>query len=108
MVGTPLRRTRIPLQKWFYAMYLFTATRHGVPAKELQRQLGVNYKWAWRMGHELPEISWLLLTGCHCPLSGTTLKQMIKQSFMSERDDSQRGEALLGQNYSVRNVGTRW
>jgi transposase-like protein len=34
-------------------MYLFTTSRHGVPAKELQRQLGVTYKTAWRMGHEL-------------------------------------------------------
>jgi transposase-like protein len=34
-------------------MYLFTTTRHGVPAKELQRQLGVTYKTAWRMGHEI-------------------------------------------------------
>jgi transposase-like protein len=34
-------------------MYLFTTSRHGVPAKELQRQLGVTYKCAWRMGHEI-------------------------------------------------------
>ncbi len=53
MQGTPFERTRTPLQKWFYAMYLFTTTRHGVPAKELQRQLGVTYKTAWRMGHEI-------------------------------------------------------
>ena len=53
MVGTPFGRTRVPLQKWFYAMYLFTTSRHGVPAKELQRQLGVSYETAWRMGHEL-------------------------------------------------------
>ncbi|HML08438.1 MAG TPA: IS1595 family transposase [Xanthobacteraceae bacterium] len=53
MVGTPFGRTHVPLQKWFYAMYLFTTTRHGVPAKELQRQLSVNYKTAWRIGHEL-------------------------------------------------------
>jgi len=53
MVGTPFERTRTPLQKWFYAIYLFTTTRHGVPAKELQRQLSVTYKTAWRMGHEL-------------------------------------------------------
>lgn len=53
MEGTPFARTRTPLQKWFYAMYLFTTSRHGVPAKELQRQLGVTYKTAWRMGHEL-------------------------------------------------------
>ena len=53
MVGTPFEKSRTPLQKWFYAMYLFTASRHGVPAKELQRQLGVTYKCAWRMGHEI-------------------------------------------------------
>ena len=53
MVGTPFERSRTSLQKWFYAMYLFTTTRHGVPAKELQRQLSVTYKTAWRMGHEI-------------------------------------------------------
>lgn len=53
MAGTPFERTRTSLQKWFYAMYLFTTSRHGVPAKELQRQLGVTYKTAWRMGHEI-------------------------------------------------------
>lgn len=53
MVGTPFQRSSTPLQKWFYAMYLFTTSRHGVPAKELQRQLGVTYKTAWRMGHEI-------------------------------------------------------
>lgn len=53
MAGTPFAKSRTPLQKWFYAMYLFTTSRHGVPAKELQRQLGVTYKCAWRMGHEI-------------------------------------------------------
>jgi transposase len=40
---------------WFYATYLFTESRRGVPAKELQRQLGVTYKCAWRMGHKIRE-----------------------------------------------------
>jgi len=53
MVGTPFAKSHIPLRKWFYAMYLFTTTRHGVPAKELERQLGVSYPTAWRMGHEI-------------------------------------------------------
>ncbi len=53
MVGTPFGGTRIPLQKWFYAMYLFTTSRHGVSAKELQRQLGISYETAWRMSHEI-------------------------------------------------------
>ena len=53
MAGTPFERSSTSLQKWFYAMYLFTTSRHGVPAKELQRQLSVTYKTAWRMGHEI-------------------------------------------------------
>jgi len=53
MVGTPFEKSHTPLQKWFYAIYLFTTSKHGVPAKELQRQLGVTYKTAWRMGHEI-------------------------------------------------------
>jgi transposase-like protein len=48
-VGTPFEQTRTPLQLWFYAIHLFTTTRNGVAAKELQRQLGVTYKTAWRM-----------------------------------------------------------
>ena len=48
-VGTPFEKTRTPLQMWFYAIFLFTTTRNGVAAKELERQLGVTYKCAWRM-----------------------------------------------------------
>src|SRR5258706_9075247 len=32
-------------------MLLFCETRNGVAAKEVQRQLGVTYKTAWRMCH---------------------------------------------------------
>ncbi len=52
-VGTPFEKSRTSLQTWFYAMYLFSTTRNGVSAKELERQLGVTYKCAWRMGHEI-------------------------------------------------------
>ena len=53
--GTIFQDTRTPLQVWFYAIYLFVTTRHGVSGKELQRQLGVTYKTAWRMGHKIHE-----------------------------------------------------
>lgn len=69
MVGTPFERSSTPLQKWFYAMYLFTTTRHGVSAKELQRQLGVTYKTAWRIGHEIRKYMGML--DGNTPLSGT-------------------------------------
>ena len=53
-VGTIFEASSTSLQLWFYAIYLFT-TRSGVSAKELQRQLGVTYKCAWRMGHKIRE-----------------------------------------------------
>lgn len=55
MAGTPFERSRTSLQKWYYAMFLFTATRNGVSAKEIQRQLGVTYKCAWRIAHKIRE-----------------------------------------------------
>jgi len=54
--GTPLEKSTTPLSSWFYAMYLMTASRNGVSAKELERQLGVTYKTAWRMGHHIREL----------------------------------------------------
>jgi len=67
-VDTLFEGSRTSLQSWFYAIYLFTTTRHGVSAKELQRQLGVTYKCAWRMGHEIRE-HMALVDGEH-PLFG--------------------------------------
>lgn len=54
--GTIFHKSRTNLTKWFFAMYLMTSTRHGVAAKEVQRQLGVTYKCAWRMCHELRKL----------------------------------------------------
>jgi transposase-like protein len=51
--GTIFQDTRTPLQLWFYAVYLFVTTRHGVSGKELERTLGVTYKTAWRMAFHI-------------------------------------------------------
>lgn len=51
--GTPFDRTRTSLRDWFYVMFQFCTSRHGVAAKEVQRQIGVTYKTAWRMCHEI-------------------------------------------------------
>jgi transposase-like protein/predicted RNA-binding Zn-ribbon protein involved in translation (DUF1610 family) len=53
---TIFHKSRTPLTQWFFAMYLMTSTRHGVAAKELQRQIGCTYKTAWRMAHELRKL----------------------------------------------------
>lgn len=56
MAGTVFQKTRTPLVHWFYAIYLFTATRNGVAAKELQRQLKITYKTAWRTADQIRKL----------------------------------------------------
>ena len=53
--GTPFEKSRTSLHSWFFAMFLFCASRNGVSAKELERQLGVTYKTAWRMARLIRE-----------------------------------------------------
>lgn len=47
--GTIYHKSSTPLTLWFYAIYLMSATRCGISAKQLERELGVTYKTAWRM-----------------------------------------------------------
>jgi len=54
--GTIFHKSRTKLTLWFFAMYLLTSTRHGVAAKEIERQTGVTYKCAWRICHELRKL----------------------------------------------------
>ncbi len=53
LAGTIFEKSSTPLMLWFHAMFLFASSKNGVSAKELQRQLGVTYKTAWRMGHAI-------------------------------------------------------
>src|ERR1700730_5201080 len=55
--GTIFQDSHTSLQSWFYAVYLFVVTRHGVSGKELQRTLGVTYKTAWRMGMQIRKLT---------------------------------------------------
>ncbi len=50
---TPFEKTRTPLNYSFYAMFLMIKTRNGVAAKELERQLGITYKTAFRMATQI-------------------------------------------------------
>ncbi len=47
--GTIFHKSATSLHLWFYAMYIMASTRCGVSAKQLERELGVTYKTAWRM-----------------------------------------------------------
>jgi transposase len=53
LAGTIFAKSSTSLQLWFYAMYIMASTRCGVSAKQLERELGVTYKTAWRMFNKI-------------------------------------------------------
>ncbi|MFH1140170.1 MAG: IS1595 family transposase [Chloroflexota bacterium] len=66
--GTIFHKSSTSLHLWFYAMYLMTSTRCGISAKQLERELGVTYKTAWRIAKEIRKV---LMEQTEEPLAGT-------------------------------------
>lgn len=56
LAGTIFHKSDTDLKKWFYAIYLFSVSKNGVSAKELERHLGVTYKTAWRIAKQIREL----------------------------------------------------
>lgn len=47
--GTIFHKSSTPLTSWFHAIFLMASTRCGISAKQVEREVGVTYKTAWRM-----------------------------------------------------------
>lgn len=50
-VGTIFEQSRLPLNKWLYAIHLMCSSKKGISANQLSRDLGVQYKTAWFLCH---------------------------------------------------------
>lgn len=52
--GTIFHKSRIPLLKWFWAIFLMATSKKGISMLYLQKQLGIkSYRTAWLMGHKI-------------------------------------------------------
>lgn len=56
LAGTIFHKSRTPLRSWLFAIYKFANSKNGVAAAELQRDLGVTYKTAYRMGMQIRKL----------------------------------------------------
>src|SRR6266540_5363197 len=53
MAGTIFQDSATSLRLWFHAFFLMAQTRCGISAKQLEREIGVTYKTAWRMFNKI-------------------------------------------------------
>lgn len=54
--GTIFHSTKLPLVKWFQAMFFSTQNKNNISILELKRHLGVVYSTAWRVKHKLMQV----------------------------------------------------
>jgi len=55
-VGTVAENTKIPLTKWFLAMYILSNHSKGISSLQLASWLGVTQKTAWFLNHRIREM----------------------------------------------------
>ena len=91
--GTPFENTRTSLKDWFFVMFLFCASRNGVAAKEVQRQIGVTYKTAWRMCNLIRQ--YMGYVDGDAPLGGNGSPVEVDELFLGGRDKVGEGDKMI-------------
>jgi transposase-like protein len=69
--GTIFERSKVPLHKWVYSMYLLVTARKGISSMQLAKEIGVTQKTAWFILGRLRE-------ACSAPDSIDKLKGIIE------------------------------
>lgn len=87
--GTIFHKSPTPLRSWFYAMFLMSSTRCGISAKQLERELGVTYKTAWRMFKQIRS----LMDEQAKPMNGNT---EIDETYIGGKRHGTRGRGAEG------------
>jgi transposase len=89
--STIFHKSDTPLRSWFHAIFLMASTKTGISAKQLQRELGVTYKTAWRMFKEIRK----LMSENVNPLTGQV---EVDESYFGGKRPGKRGRGALGKS----------
>lgn len=84
--GTIFHKSSTPLTLWFHAIFLMSQSKNGVAAKELERQLGVTYKCAWRMAKQIR----LLMSDDDGPLGDKEIVE-LDETYIGGKAKGKRG-----------------
>lgn len=91
---TIFAKSSTPLTLWFHAIFLFSTSKNGVSAKELERQLGVTYKCAWRIAKQIRS----LMEQDGDPLTGTV---EVDETYVGGRKNGIAGRGAKGKTSIV-------
>ena len=88
MAGTIMEHSSTPMRLWFYAMFLMASTRCGISAKQLERELGVTYKTAWRMFKQIRSmlVDDVTLEGSSVEIDATFVGGKAKNMHKAKRE----------------------
>ena len=87
--GTIFHKSNTPLRSWFHAMFLMASTKTGISAKQLERELGVTYKTAWRIFNQVRK----LMAENVNPLSGHV---EVDETYIGGKRHGKRGRGASG------------
>jgi transposase-like protein len=88
MAGTIMEKSSTPLRLWFYGMFLMASTRCGISAKQLERELGVTYKTAWRIFKQIRSMlaENIMLEGSSVEVDATFVGGKAKNMHKAKRE----------------------
>jgi transposase-like protein len=97
-VGTVLENTKIPLTKWFLAMYILSNHSKGISSLQLASWLDVTQKTAWFLNHRIREMltekAPELLTGI-VECDETRVGGKIANRHVSKRDTNRDNKTMV-------------
>jgi transposase-like protein len=91
-IGTIFENTKVPLSKWFVAIYIITSHKKGISSLQLGKDISVTQKTAWFILHRIREM--------------LNVKAPYLLDGMVEVDESYFGGKSINKHKSVRTKGT--
>ena len=95
--GSIFHKSPTPLKTWYLAIFYITASKNGVAALELMRHIGVTYKCAWRMMHQIRKLMAEELP----PMTGTV---EMDETYVGGVRPGKRGRGAAGKAIVVGTV----
>ena len=101
---TVMERSHIPLHKWMLAFHLFTASKKGFSAAQLERTLGITYRSAWFMAHRIREA---MRAGGLDPLGGEGKIVEADETYHGKTEAPRESKQRKGRPYKTGSRGPR-